>query len=132
TGAEVIETMPGDVLPMPTVMSTWPLSPKSAQGWPVRASTATSRASSVPSMMRVAQGASAASAVRVAGAEATGTASVGTGGAVAVGSAAACVAVSGSALAVAVASAAIAPCGGNGVETAMRASKYVTPRKAAV
>ena len=64
TGADVIDTMPGETSPMPTVMSTWPLSPKSAHGLPVRASTAIRRASSVPSMMRVAHGALAASGVR--------------------------------------------------------------------
>jgi hypothetical protein len=59
-GAEVIDTIPGVTWPMPALVSTWPPKPKSVQGRPVRASTATSRASSVPSMMRVAQTASAA------------------------------------------------------------------------
>src|SRR3546814_11185968 len=59
-GAEVIETIAGDVSHMPTVMSTWPLSPKSGHGLPVRESTAPSRAPRVPEMMRVAQGALAA------------------------------------------------------------------------
>jgi hypothetical protein len=54
-GAEVIDSMPGAEGPMPTAVETWPLVPKSAQGWPVRASTAIRRASSVPSMIRVAQ-----------------------------------------------------------------------------
>ena len=51
-GGEVIDTMPGDTSPMPTVMLAWPLRPKSPQGRPVRASTATRRPSSVPSMIR--------------------------------------------------------------------------------
>jgi hypothetical protein len=41
---------------MPIVISTAPFSPKSAHCVPVRASTAISRASSVPAMMRVAHG----------------------------------------------------------------------------
>jgi hypothetical protein len=40
---------------MPSAVLTWPPKPKSAQGLPVRASTAIRRASSVPSMIRVAQ-----------------------------------------------------------------------------
>ncbi len=64
-GAAVTDTMPAGHLPMPCIRSTKPWAPKASQASPVRASTATSFASSVPAMTRVAQawaGAAAGSA----------------------------------------------------------------------
>ena len=52
-GAAVMDTMPGTILPMPVLMLAEPFCPKSWQGRPVSASTATRRPSSVPSIMRV-------------------------------------------------------------------------------
>ncbi len=59
-GAELIEARPGKTSPMPVLVSAWPAVPKPGHGVPASASTAIRRESSVPSMMRWAQGVFAA------------------------------------------------------------------------
>src|SRR6476661_7909065 len=55
-GAELIEAEPGDTQPMPILVSCCPVPLKSVQAFPVIASTAIRRLSSVPSMIRLAHG----------------------------------------------------------------------------